>query len=552
MNRRLAAFVFVAAFVAYFIGGQTQANVRDEGYYFEAAEQYSGWYTELGSNLIHGKPFQSFSKASIDKWFSYNHEHPALMKTLFGLSWRALKPLVKTGGVLYPFLNEEVAFRIPAYALSALMVMVIFLLAAEIATDYAGLIAAVLTVAAPRLFFDAQLACFDAPIAAFWVFVVYGYWRALKDPRWALPAAVILGLALATKHNAFFLPPLLVLHYLWLRRDEVKRLKLPPIPRVFWYFASVSLVVYLLAWPWLWFSTVARWREYLAFHVNHVYYNMEYFGTNYNKPPFPKSFPYVMSLLTIPLTTIVLGLIGAGLLIARDRAKRAELVANDALRSSDMTLQGERAPAFLILSNALFPMAILTITGAPIFGATKHFHASIPFLALAAGLALETIVSKLSQERWARVLAAVIVCTPAILDTYRSHPFGLTHYNVLAGGPQGGATLGMNRQFWGYPTRSLLPWIQSHSRPGMPVYWHDTNQSQLNMHVRVGRLRADIRNSGMEEQGVRASDIALVIHEKHFNKYEYWMWDFYGTTKPSIVLDHLGVPIVTVYERPKK
>ena len=44
----------------------------------------------------------------------------------------------------------------------------------------------------------------------------------------------------------------------------------------------------------------------------------------------------------------------------------------------------------------------------------------------------------------------------------------------------------------------------------------------------------------------------MVIHEKHFNKYEYWIWDFYGTARPSLVLDDEGVPIVTVYERPRK
>ncbi len=550
--KRLAGFVFVVAFAFYFWGGQTQGSVRDEGYYFEAAEQYSGWYVELGQNLLRGRPQQSFTRANIDKWFSYNHEHPALMKTLFGLSWRLWKPLVKQGGALHSLFNEEVAFRLPAYALSALMVMVVFLFAAELSSEYAGLVAAALTIAAPRLFFDAQLACFDAPIAAFWVFVVYGYWRALHDQRWALPAAVLLGLALATKHNAFFLPPLLVLHYLWLRRDDLRRFKLPPVPRVFWYFASVSIVVYLFCWPWLWFSTVARFREYVAFHVNHVYYNMEYFGTNYNKPPFPKSFPYVMTLLTLPFTTVILATIGMGVLVVRDFLKRRELAAEGQLVSASPTLMGNASPALLILGNAIFPMAIITITGAPIFGATKHFHASIPFLAIAAGVAIETVVSKLSQHRAARLAAALIVCTPAVLDTYRSHPFGLSHYNVLAGGPQGGATLGMNRQFWGYPTRSLLPWIDGHARMGAPIYWHDTNQSQLNMHMRVGRLRTDLRNSGMEEPGVKSSEIAMVIHEKHFNKYEYWIWDFYGTTKPSVVLDHLGVPIVTVYERPKR
>jgi hypothetical protein len=72
------------------------------------------------------------------------------------------------------------------------------------------------------------------------------------------------------------------------------------------------------------------------------------------------------------------------------------------------------------------------------------------------------------------------------------------------------------------------------------------------MDVRIGLLRPDLRNTGLEEPGVRASDIAMVIHEMHFRKYEYWIWDFYGTARPSRVLTDEGVPIVTVYQRPRK
>jgi hypothetical protein len=155
-------------------------------------------------------------------------------------------------------------------------------------------------------------------------------------------------------------------------------------------------------------------------------------------------------------------------------------------------------------------------------------------------------------RRWYAPALVILVCAPAVAETWRAHPYALTHYNLVAGGPAGGADLGMNRQFWGYATRGILPWLDAHAGPGAPVYWHDTNQAQLNMHVREGRLRPDIANTGLEEPGVRASDIAMVIHEKHFNKYEYWIWDFYGTARPSLVLDDEGVPIVTVYERPRK
>ena len=127
----------------------------------------------------------------------------------------------------------------------------------------------------------------------------------------------------------------------------------------------------------------------------------------------------------------------------------------------------------------------------------------------------------------------------------------MSHYVAFAGGPDGGATLGMNHQFWGYASRGLLPWLDRNAPRNAPIYWHDTNQIQLNMDVREGRLRADLRNTGLEEPGVKASDLGIVILEKHFSKYEYWFWDFYGTTTPAQVLTHEDVPTVVLYERPK-
>ena len=50
---------------------------RDEGFYFQAARSYEAWF-----ELLH----QDFSRAVepgvIDRYWSVNHEHPALMKTL--------------------------------------------------------------------------------------------------------------------------------------------------------------------------------------------------------------------------------------------------------------------------------------------------------------------------------------------------------------------------------------------------------------------------------------------------------------------------------------
>ena len=47
-----------------------------------------------------------------------------------------------------------------------------------------------------------------------------------------------------------------------------------------------------------------------------------------------------------------------------------------------------------------------------------------------------------------------------------------------------------------------------------------------------------------------ASQIALVIHERHFNRHDYLIWTEYGTVRPSYVLTYGGVPLVSVYVRP--
>lgn len=553
------------------LAGRNQGFTRDEGYYFDAGEQYWAWFGEVGDAVAAGHPERAFNRRSIDRWFANNHEHPVLMKTLYGISWRVFHrcDCPRQGGrhpVFYPhkhrtlgLLSEAEAFRLPANLFAGIMVALVYLFGLQAWSRRAGLIAAMLSLAAPRFFFHAQLSCFDAPVVTTWLATIYAYWRSLDEPRWAWKTGLFFGLALATKHNGFFLPAILLAHYLWVRRDAWLHRRVPPFPLAFLWLAILGPLVEIGHWPWLWFDTVARLREYLAFHLHHVYYNMEFLGANYNKPPFPKSFPFVMTALTLPATTIALALGGSAWLVGRWWLRR-RIVSDQPFAPATWTRPAAgraTSPGLLVGLNAVFPMAIISFTGAPIFGATKHWLAALPFLALLAGVGADRLAILVAEQlpslgRRPRLFSTVLVLLavmPAAAETWRSHPYGLSHYNLLAGGPAGGASLGMNRQFWGYSTRGILPWLNAQAPRGAPVYWHDTNQPILNMNVREQLLRSDIGNTGLEEPGVRAAKIAMVIHEMHFNKYEYWMWDFFHTTRPSLVLTYEGVPLVTVYER---
>mgnify|MGYP001570693789 CR=1 FL=1 len=516
MNRvllrdRAAGWLLALAYAALLLVAQRDTGfARDEGVYFRAARPYAAWWAKLAES-----PREALRKPVIDRAFSPNHEHPALMKTLFGASERLFHE--KLG-----WLPRSAALRLPGIVFSAAALAILYSLGVAWHSRTAGLAAALLYAALPRLFFHAQLATFDAPVATMVLAVTAAFARALTSRISAVWCGVLFGLALATKLNAFFVPPVLAAWLLLARRD---RLRAGAFALA--CMAILGPLVFFAHWPWLWTDTLRRVAGYVGFHSRHSYYNTEYFGENYNRPPLPMAYPFVMTAFTTPVVTMALSTAGVVLGLAR---------------------RSLRAHAALWLLSLIVPIAIIAHPSVPIFGGTKHWLAAMPFFALFAGAALAEAASALGPLARASVLALAVA--PGALSLLHAHPFGLSQYNALVGGTPGAADRGLLRQFWGYPTRALLPWMNATFPPRAGVYWHDTNHDSVVAYQREGLLRPDLRDAGMEWAGVRASSRALVIHELHFAKYEHVIWNAYGTATPTRVLALDGVPLVTVYARP--
>jgi len=149
------------------------------------------------------------------------------------------------------------------------------------------------------------------------------------------------------------------------------------------------------------------------------------------------------------------------------------------------------------------------------------------------------------------VALALVVTAPAVAETRRSFPDGLSHYNMIAGGFAGGASLGMNRQFWAYSVLPMLDWINANPHR-TNMYWHDVIGDALRMYKRERRLAMDAGDSGASLQGIQRSSLGLLFYEKHWALYEGWFWDEYHTVKPVNVRTREGVPLITVYERSGK
>jgi 4-amino-4-deoxy-L-arabinose transferase-like glycosyltransferase len=549
LTRRLIgwALALVTAVVV-MVNQQGVGIARDEVVYIQSGARYAGWWIGLVT-LDHG-----ITERSVTQTFGgpsptdNNREHPALMKTLFGLSAHLLHGKL---GVA----DEVTASRLPSALLAGIAVLLVYLLVLELWGLAEAIVSALVLMLLPRAMFHAGLACFDAPTMTLWFATVYAYWRGLDGRRWPWQAGVVWGLALATKHTALLLPFALGAHYLivaWRtqRRTSAERVTVRAVIGYRWR-VIVSLIVLgpltlYIVWPWLWFDPVHHVRDWLAFHTGHVHYNYEYLGRNWNAPRFPWHVALVTTLFTVPVATLAAAVAGAGAWIA-DRARHKP-----------------SAPGLLLTLSAAASIGPFFLGTTPIFGAEKHWMPVLPSICIAAGVgvvwaartaagyaaACSARLSARHAQGFAVVALGAGVVLASVVETWTAEPYALTWYNALAGGAPGGADLGMNRQYWGASARGVLPTLSAEAQPTGTtyVYSHDASPA-WSLYQRLGLVPGTLVDAGWEQGGIDRSQLAIVIHERHFNRHDYLIWSAYRTVQPIYVLTTHGVPIVSVYRR---
>lgn len=550
----IAILLFLFASILVISAQRDQGIARDEEVYMRHGARYADWWVEFATGTD-----DMAKKETITRYFGgvgatdNNREHPPLMKTLFGLSERLLHDKLK-------WTSDVTGYRVPSALVNALLISLVFLFVAGLWGRTAGLGAALLLLFLPRAFFHAGLATFDAPVVTFWFASLLAYQRSLRT-RWGfLLLGLCVGLTLATKHNAILLPAVFLPHYLWVlwkgRLEGGSQAYrwwisfLAARPQTLLGLFVVGPVVLVALWPWMWFETVSHVREWLAFHFHHVHYNFEYLGSNWNAPPFPWHVALITTLFTVPFATLVAGAVGFVMLIRRyrsgERSKKADY------------------PALLLFLSAGVAMGPFLLRSTPIFGAEKHWAPAIPTLCIFAGLGLAWSIDlavatvrkywpRLETRRTELAIATLMLASvvgSAWYETRHAHPYSLSHYNALAGGAPGGASLGMNRQFWGYSARGVLPFVNQFAKPNVqiPVYTHDASPT-WGRYKSLDLLSPGLPDSGREVAGIRKSKIAFVVHELHFNRHDYLIWKAYGKVQPSFVLLYDGVPLVSVYVR---
>jgi 4-amino-4-deoxy-L-arabinose transferase-like glycosyltransferase len=598
-DRWIAGALFAASFIALFATQAPVGFVRDESVYFVAAESYARWFL-----LLLRAPAQALTDNSIVRAFDINHEHPALMKLLFGMSYVIFHEWL---GALKP----AAAFRIPAFATAALIPALVYQLGRPLYGRSAGLWAAISFLLVPRQFFNAHLACFDVPIASFWLLTVYTFLRAQSERRFWLWCGLAFGAALATKHNGWFLPfvlaPLALGRAWLLSRDSgearadlgrfvgiyagigtlflilwisegptrfvanftllspaaallgllgvgtviiLRRLfrTSEPVFRAVAPIGAMAMLgpaIFYLHWPYLWHHPIDRAAWYFDFHATHVHYAWFYLGRLLREPPFPLEYVAVKTALTVPIAIFLPMLFGLGAVAARAVAS---------LRPRWRSLLPSFADA-VIATNAAAPIAIISHPDVPHFGGVKHWFPAMTFLAILGGNSIYRATLALIaflRERWPKLkewaiagpVFALSFASP-LIATARIHPYGTSYYSETAGSLPGAATLGMQRQFWSNNVTGVLGWLNEHGPPNARVWLHEVTGLAFQEYQANGMLRRDFQSAA----GPWDAQIAVYQYHQEFREHEMNIWQAFGTQTPATGLYVDETPQVIVYVR---
>lgn len=561
-NGFIALGLFVVTFCTLFLNGPNVGFTRDEGYYFSAAEHYAGWFRQVGKS-----PSQAFSEPAIRRHFEVNREHPVIVKNLMALCHLAFHPeqaRFNAQDKTHMIGSYARVMRLPTHLIAALGVALLFLFGCSVASRRVGLFAALGFILAGRHFYHAHLACFDMPVTVCWLATVMAYRKAQSSFAWGIATGAVWGVAIAVKHNAFFLPVLFVLHWLITSGRQFsfsrKGIKIPRIPVAFFSMLILGPAIFIGHWPFLWHSTFERIGWYFNFHLQHVHYPWEYFGTLLTDAPFPWLYPFAITALTLPLPTLLLGATGffgvLGERLGHPLRACARWLGRLGGWRAGSEPEAERRPwldssdGWLIWLNAFIPIFVVAIPSVPIFGGMKHWLNAMPFVCLLAALALDRFV-KMLPDLGVRILrpvyiytaAAALALLPSLLGLIHIGPYGPSFYNSLAGGVPGAADLGMQRQYWSNNATGVLPWINKNVPPGKRLYLHEVNGECFRTYQRDGYLRSDIKMSWLPEH----ADFTAYQYHREFTNIEYRLWQENRSKKVLHGLYIDEVPIVLVY-----
>jgi MFS family permease len=451
----LAALVLVAGFASLH-----QYNVTwDEGVgdlFF--GQRYLSYFTSFDAKYLEfmADPYPAGYTPDLRnspfRWRPW--EHYPVASTLATISSRVFTSL----GLLDPFDGYH-AFDL---LFGAVFLVFFYRLLEETAGVLPALAATLLLFLSPRVFGDlmanvkdfSEMVFFSVTAAAFAIAIER------RSPRLLILAGGLLGLALGTKANALFIPPIVIL-YLFLRRIRDWRL-------VAWVLGAflIGVAVFFAVWPYLWHNP-----------TDALFRNLRYIALRKNETPqWQTSNPFAMIALTMPPAFVLAFGIGLVPLARRVRS---------------------REPLALMLVALLAVVgARLALPAAVNFDGIRHFLELFPAMAAVGGMGVAFLSDGISRHVQRPALVATLLLAifigPIAVAEAHVHPFETAYWNMFAGGIEGAmhSQIPQAGDYWAGSYRLGLQWLNEHAEQNallaVPIAEHTVRI------VAPYRLRPDI------------------------------------------------------------
>ncbi len=143
-----------------------------------------------------------------------------------------------------------------------------------------------------------------------------------------------------------------------------------------------------------------------------------------------------------------------------------------ALRQQDVD-RGRAVLTFALIAVILLPVLSAIVLGATLYDGIRHFLFIVPPLAIAAALAIASLVTS-TRSRAVRAGVAVVVGVSLIAaasDMFRLHPYESVYFNRTFGGGLAAAAPRFDTDYWGQSYREGVEWLMANygSGAGEPI-----------------------------------------------------------------------------------
>jgi hypothetical protein len=435
---------------------------------FASLHQYNVTWDEALGDLFFGQRYFSFFTSFDRRYLDFRADpYPADFRPDLSSSPFRFRPwehypvastlATATSRLLAPFLDPFDGYHAFNLLIGAAFLILFYRFVESEWGPLAAMTSTLLLFLSPRIAGDAMANVKDFSEMVFFSATAILFYLAVerRSVRLLLFSGVVWGLALGTKANALFLPPILLLYLLWRRpRWDKKTLAIAVIG-----WGTIGATVFFASWPYLWQAPGLTLRS------NLIYLLVRKSGTR----PESMAGPFPMILFTTPLPFLFAFLAGLVPLVKKIRTPQA----------------------ILLISWIIVVCARLLLPAAVNFDGVRHFLELFPAMAAVGGIGIAWAVARLRPAL--RVAIAAVLIVPMFVSLIRVHPFETAYWNVFAGGLSGA----MARQipqagdYWAASYRIGLRWLNEHAERdallAVPIAEHAVRI------VAPYRLRPDIR-----------------------------------------------------------